>query len=197
MQDKPFLRFSPHKEHMERTPRVFSPASEIGKHSLNNQSQTEKPQTKSKSRDGINPDSKFKSSGAAGADSWLSASQRLDAPFHPWNHMKYYGWLPAVLLSDYAFYLKLFFLSTNQVFHQVACLFGFEAFNLTCQCQPEASSWSHIQTWLWLNSLIILRAIGTRCYQRHHSVVYLLNYNPAMVREIAYHLPPTLLHLLE
>lgn len=57
------------KGHMERTPIVFSVAAQIGKHSLNNQSQTEKPQTKSKSRDGINPDSKFKSPDAAGADS--------------------------------------------------------------------------------------------------------------------------------
>lgn len=54
---------------MERTPILFSLATQIGKHSLNNQSQTEKPQTKSKSRDGINPDSKFKSPDAAGADS--------------------------------------------------------------------------------------------------------------------------------
>lgn len=53
---------------MERTPIAFSLAMQIGKHSLNNQSQTEKPQTKSKSRDGINPDSKFTSPDAAGAD---------------------------------------------------------------------------------------------------------------------------------
>lgn len=75
-------------------------------------------------------------------------------------------WLAACsLLSDYVFYLKLVFPSTNQAFHQVACLFAFEAFNLTCQCQPEASSWSHILKWLWLNSPITLSTVGTRCYQ--------------------------------
>lgn len=115
-----------------------------------------------KSRDGINPDSKFKSPGAAGADSWLSASKPSGCSFSIHGVL----WLAACgLLSDYVFYLKLFFLSNNQTFHQVACLLAFEVFNLTCQCQPEGSSRSHISKWLWLNSLIILSTIGTHCYQ--------------------------------
>ena len=69
VQDVPLLRFSLTKGNMKRTPIAFSLATQIGKHSLNNQSQTEKPQTKSKSRDGINPDSKFTSPDPAGADS--------------------------------------------------------------------------------------------------------------------------------
>lgn len=90
-------------------------------------------------------------------------------------------WLAACsLLSDYAFYLKLFFPSTNQAFHQVACLFAFEAFNLTCQCQPEASSWSHILKCLWLNLLIILRTVGTHRYQLLHAMQYILNCTPAI-----------------
>lgn len=85
-------------------------------------------------------------------------------------------WLAACsLLSDYVFYLKLFFLSNNQTFHQVACLLAFEVFNLTCQCQPEGSSRSHISEWLWLNSLIILSTIGTHCYQLLLAMEYHLN----------------------
>ena len=64
---------------MERTPRP-----DWKTLSLNNQSQTEKPQTKSKSRDGINPDSKFKSPrtlpGLIADSLHLSL---LDALFHP------------------------------------------------------------------------------------------------------------------
>lgn len=77
--------FSLTKGHMETTPIVLTQLHRLG-NTLNNQSQTEKPQSKSKSGDGINPDSKFKSPYAAGADSWLSASQPLDALFYPWNH---------------------------------------------------------------------------------------------------------------
>lgn len=70
VQDMPFLRFPLHKRaHGEISHSIFPSYTDWKKHSLNNQSQTEKPPTKSKSRDGINPDSKFKSHDAAGADS--------------------------------------------------------------------------------------------------------------------------------
>lgn len=102
-----------------------------------------------KSWDGINPDSKFKSPSTAGVDSWLSASQPLDALFHPRNHI--YGWLLAVCYLITHLYLKLFLLSTNRRFHQVASLFAFEAFKRTCQCQPEARSWSYENGCGWVD----------------------------------------------
>ena len=46
------------------------------------------------------------------------------------------------------------------------------AFNLTCQCQPEASSWSHIVKWLWLNPLILISIIGTHCFQLLNAMEY-------------------------
>lgn len=122
---------------------VSPPLTNWYKLACNSQSHTERPETKFKPRDGMNPDSKFISLNSARTDSRLSTSPPLDALFQPWNHI---GSTVAgcSLLSDCAFYETLLFPASNQAFHQVACLFAFEEFNLTHHCQPEASSWSHI-----------------------------------------------------
>lgn len=91
------------------------------------------------------------------------------------------------LVSDYVFHLKLFFPSTNQVFHQVGCLLAFEAFNIT-SVSARGKLLEPCTIMSWLNSLILLGTTGTQCYQPLHALEYLFNYTLAMVKARAYHL---------